>query len=77
MAQIRLGPPLHGKTLAESQLREHYGINVVLLTRPAPKEKLAAHEALPDLKMALNDVLFVSGLREKINQFEKECGLPE
>jgi hypothetical protein len=29
------------------------------------------------LKMALHDVLFVSGLREQINRFEQECGLPE
>ncbi len=77
LAQIRLGPPLHGKTLAESSLRERYGVNVVLLTRPGPSQKLEAIEPTPDLTMALNDVLFVSGLREKINKFEKECGLPE
>ena len=77
LAQIRLGPPLHGKTLAESTLRERYGVNVVLLTRPGPTKKIEAIEPTPQLKMALNDVLFVSGLREKINRFEKECGLPE
>ena len=77
LAQIRLGPPLHGKTLAEAALRERHGVNVVLLTRPGPNEKLAALEPVPDLKMALHDVLFVSGFREKINHFEKECGLPE
>ncbi len=77
LAQIRLGPPLHGKTLAESALRERYGVNVVLLTRPGPNKKPTALEPTPDLKMALHDLLFVSGLREKINKFEKECGLPE
>ena len=77
LAQIRLGPPLHGKTLAESSLRERYGVNVVLLTRLGPSQKQEAIEPTPDLTMALNDVLFVSGLREKINKFEKECGLPE
>jgi len=77
LAQIRLGPPLHGQTLAESGLRERYGVNGVLLTRPGPNEKLVALEPGPDTKLALHDVLFVSGLREKINKFEKECGLPE
>lgn len=77
LAQIRLGPSLHGKTLAESMLRENYGVNVVLLTRPGANEKLEALEPTPDLTMALHDVLFVSGLREKINKFEKECGRPE
>lgn len=76
LAQIRLGPPLQGKSLAEAALREKYGINVVLLTRPGPNAKLEAREPTPDLKMALHDVLFVSGLREKLNRFEKECGLP-
>lgn len=77
MAQIRLGPPLHGKTLAEAGLRERFGINVVLLTRPAPKGQTDALEPRPDLKLALHDLLFVSGLREKLNKFERECGLPE
>jgi trk system potassium uptake protein TrkA len=77
LAQIRLGPPLHGKTLADSALREKYGINVVLLTRSGPGQKLEALEPVPDLTMALYDVLFVSGFREKINKFERECGLPE
>lgn len=77
LAQIRLGPLLHGKTLAESRLRQRYGMNVVLLTRPDSSQKMEALEPTPDLTMALNDVLFVSGLREKINKFERECGLLE
>lgn len=77
LAKIRLGPPLHGQTLKESALRERYGINVVLLTRPGAHEKTIALEPVPLVKMALHDVIFVSGLREKINTFEKECGLPE
>lgn len=76
LAQIRLGPALHGRTLAESTMRERYGVNVVLVTRPGPDKNLSALEPAPELKLALNDVIFVSGLREKINQFEKECGSP-
>lgn len=77
LGQICLGPPLHGKTLAEAGLRERYGINVVLLTRPGPKGKTQALEPAPGLMMALHDRLIVAGLREKINQFERECGMPE
>lgn len=76
LAQIRVGPPLNGKTLEASTIRERYGINVVLLTRIGPNGKPAPVEPAPELKMALHDVIFVSGLRDKINRFEKECGLP-
>lgn len=77
LARVCLGPPLHGKSLAESTLREKYAVNVVLLTRPGPDGKTTALEPKPDLKMALHDIIFVSGRREKINKFERECGLPE
>lgn len=77
LAHVHLGPPLHGMTLAEATLRERYRINVVLLTRPGPKEKTEALEPEPGLKLALNDLLIVSGLRENINKFERECGMPE
>lgn len=77
MAQIRVGPPLHGQTLAAAGLREKYGINIVLLTRSAPNGKTEAIEPRPELPMMLYDLLFVAGLRDKINRFERECGLPE
>ena len=77
VAQMHLGPPLHGQTIAEAGLRENYGINVILLTRPAAGGKFDAFEPRPDLRMALHDTLFVSGQREKINQFEHDCGLPD
>jgi len=77
LAHVRLGPPLHGKTLAEASLREQYHVNVVLLTRPGPQESTQALEPAPAVKLALNDVLIVAGLRENINKFERECGLPE
>jgi len=77
LAQVRLGPPLHGQTLAEAKLRERFRINVVLLTRPGPKDATEAMEPEPGLKLALHDLLIVAGLRERINKFERECGLPE
>jgi trk system potassium uptake protein len=77
LARIRLGPPLHGQTISEAALREKYGINVVLLTRPGKDGKEIALEPKPNQTMALHDLMFVSGQREKINRFEKECALPE
>ena len=77
LAHVRLGPTLHGKTLAEAGLRERYHVNVVLLERPGPKDSTEAMEPKPGLKFALNDLAIVAGPREKINQFERECGLPE
>lgn len=76
LAQIRLGSALHEKTLGESALRERYGVNVVLLTRLGSSQKPEALEPTPELALAANDVLFVSGRRERINKFEKECGSP-
>jgi trk system potassium uptake protein len=77
LARIRLGPPLHGQTISEAALREKYAINVVLLTRPGKDGKEIALEPKPDQTMALHDLMFVSGRREKINRFEHECALPE
>jgi trk system potassium uptake protein len=77
LARIRLGPPLHGQTISEAALREKYSINVVLLTRPGKDGKEVALEPKPDQTMALHDLMFVSGQREKINRFEHECALPE
>jgi K+/H+ antiporter YhaU regulatory subunit KhtT len=57
-------------------LREKYGINVVLLTRPGKDGKEIALEPKPNQTMALHDLMFVSGQREKINRFENECALP-
>jgi len=77
LAQIRAGPPLHGTTLAEAHWRERYRVNLVLLTRPGVGGTTRMFEPEPDLKVALHDMLIVAGLRENLNRFERECGLPE
>ena len=77
LAQMHLGSLLHGQSLAEAKLREHYHVNVVLLTRPGPKGTTEALEPGPELRLALNDLLIISGLRERINKFELDCGLRE
>ena len=77
LAQVRLGPALHGKTLADAKLRDHYRVNVVLVTRPGPKEKTQQLEPEPNLVLALHDLCIVVGHRENINRFEHDCALPE
>ena len=77
LAQVRLGPPAHGKTLQELALRERYRVNVVLVTRPAPSGAIEELEPGPSLKLALRDLCMVVGKRENINHFERENGLPE
>lgn len=77
LAQVRLGPPLHGHTLREARLRERFHINVVLRTRPGPEGFPVGEEPEPDLCLALHDLLIVAGERGHINRFERECGLPE
>ena len=74
LAQIRVGPPLHAKTLAVAALRERYKVNVVLLTRTGEKAEATAIEPTPDRAMLRGDILFVAGRRENLNRFERECG---
>jgi len=74
LAQIRLGSALHGRTLAEAALRESYHVNVVLLRRTGAKGENTAIEPSPDRSLMRGDWLFVAGLRERLNRFERECG---
>jgi len=74
LAQIRVGPPLHNRTLAEAALRERYHVNVVLLTRASPKGEPTSIEPTPERAMLSGDMLFVAGRRENLNRFERECG---
>jgi trk system potassium uptake protein TrkA len=75
LAQIHAGPYLHGKTLTEAKLRERYRVNVVLLTRAKSGGQSIPLEPAPDHQLQNGDLLFVAGLREHINRFERECGL--
>ncbi len=77
LAQVRLGPPAHGKTLQELGWREQYRVNIVLVSRPAPGGTVRDLEAEPGLRLALHDLCMVVGQREAINRFERENGLPE
>ncbi|MBI2927483.1 MAG: TrkA family potassium uptake protein [Verrucomicrobia bacterium] len=77
MAQIRVGPPVHGKTLAELTLRERYRINVVLVARCGTDGTTEHLEPEPRLKLALHDLCIIVGKRDNLNRFERECGAQE
>lgn len=77
IAHVRAGVVLNGKTLAELSLRERYGVNFVLLTRPGPDETSTDFEPEPGLKVQTQDLCIVVGRRENINRFERECGWSE
>jgi len=75
LAHVRLGSPLHGKTLVETQLRQKFRVTAVLVTRPDGEDKTENFEPAANLKLLSNDTLVVVGQRESINRFEQECGL--
>ncbi|MBM3823703.1 MAG: TrkA family potassium uptake protein [Verrucomicrobia bacterium] len=75
LAQIRLSSALDGRALAEAGLRGRFHVNVVLLTRERPDGTIHSIEPDPNEVMRSGDILFVSGLRENLNRFERECGL--
>jgi len=74
-AQIRLGPALLGKTLAEVSLRQSYRVNVVLVTRAAGEKDAIEMEPTPDLRFEPGDVVGVVAKRSAIEQFEQDCGV--
>ena len=72
LAQIRVGAPLHDKTLAEAAPREHYCVNIVLLARANRAGKSAVLEPSPERVIRKGDMLFVAGWRANLNRFERE-----
>lgn len=73
LAEILLGPKLHGRTLAQVQLPKHYGVTAVLSKR-LKGEKLAVEEPTATLMLSEGDTLLVVGTRTHINKFEHDCG---
>jgi trk system potassium uptake protein TrkA len=82
LANVRLGSKLHGRTLADAQLPLKYGITISLIRRPTVRAELAAKELesaenvepSPTFELHANDWLVVTGRRENIDAFERDCG---
>ena len=74
LGQIRINARLKGLTLEKARLPQNFHVTVVLISRTGPKGTVNDFEPVAEFSLAENDVLLVVGKREKINQFEKECG---
>ncbi len=77
LGTVRLGARLHGQSLEAARLRQGFRITVVLVNRPREGGTEREFEPVPDLVLAENDLVFVTGRREDLNRFERECGQPE
>jgi trk/ktr system potassium uptake protein len=74
LAQVRLGPALHGQSLVQAKLPQRYSVTAVLITRPRGDQKTEVIEPGADSTLEMNDTLMVVGRRENLNRFERECG---
>jgi len=75
LAEVRVGKPLDGWTLADAKLPERYHVTVVLIARPDGADKTKPFEPAASFTMQAHDKLMVVGRRESINRFEQDCGL--
>jgi trk system potassium uptake protein TrkA len=74
LAEIKAGPSLAGVSLRDARLPERFSITIVLVQRPVKDGENQDLEPTPDLILAAGDSLAVTGRRETIDQFERECG---
>jgi trk system potassium uptake protein TrkA len=65
IAKIRAPDMTHDMTLAQSHVREKFGVTVVGVKRPGEDFQ----HALPDTRVLPADILIVSGATRKIEQF--------
>lgn len=74
LGEITLGPRLAGQFLDRTRFREDFDVSVVLVKQPEG-DRAVVREPGPDLTLNAGDVLWLIGTREKLNRFERECGL--
>ncbi len=75
MGEVKVGATLDGKTLRDLGLRERFRVNVILVLRGRGKGSVETLEPEPDLGLVSGDICLVVGERERINRFERECGV--
>ncbi len=74
LGEITLGSKLAGQSLDPRRLRDEFGINVVLVQQ-MDGTRVVVREATASVELASGDMLWAVGKREKLNKFERECGL--
>jgi Trk K+ transport system NAD-binding subunit len=71
IGRVPVRPELEGKTLSESKLRTHYGLQVLEIVRPGRDGRSTRHIAEPGLQMNKGDALIVIGSDEDMQKFQK------
>jgi trk system potassium uptake protein len=74
LGEIPLGDKLAGHHLDARRLRDDFGVNAVLVQQ-IDGARVVVREADSGVELSSGDVLWVIGTREKLNKFERECGL--
>jgi Trk K+ transport system NAD-binding subunit len=84
LAHVRIGGALDETTLAAARLPDKFGITVVLISREKQRSNTAQEqgdestrkdfEPHPDFVLQTGDWLSVTGQRERIDKFERQCG---
>lgn len=74
LGEIALGGKLAGQRLDPRRLRDDFGVNAVLVQQ-IDGARVVVREADSGVELSSSDVLWVIGPREKLNKFERECGL--
>lgn len=85
LAHVRIGGALDETTLAAARLPEKFGITVVLISREKARSTTGEEareepamkdfEPHPDFVLQAGDWLSVTGHRERVDKFERQCGL--
>lgn len=73
LAEIVLGPRLEGHPLDPAGFREKFALTPVLV-KQADGDRAVLREPAAGVSLHTGDVLWVSGPREKLTRFERECG---
>ena len=74
LAEVVLGPKLDGQVFDRTKIHEQFNVTPLLVKQP-DGERVAIHEPDPKVCLAAGDALWVLGLRDELNKFERECGM--
>jgi len=74
LGEIVVGSKLAGQRLERARFQKEFDVNVVLV-KQLEDDRAVVREADPDVTLAVGDVLWVVASRDKLNRFERSCGL--
>jgi trk system potassium uptake protein TrkA len=74
LAEVTLGPKLDGQRLDPVRFRDDHDVKPALV-KQAKGDRAVVREADTNVILHAGDVLWLIGTREKLNRFERDCGL--